>query len=412
MPRMDQAKPAQSATPGGAEAETGSAVPPSLTGAPGVSGGSALGSGISGQSETGAGPGTIGGGGGRSSFAADELAIVLSHFEIGTIEAIQAFPRGSRKAPKLIIRADSGLYLLKRRARGKDDPFKVAFCHALQMHLAERQFPLPHLIGTKRDNNSMLQWKGAIYELFEYIKGTSYDNSLEATTDAGKILSLFHKLLKEYEPEYEPPRGSYHASRHVASSMAAIPKTLKKTDPAAVEREGEQAMVEVVEFLHAAYNEAAQRVNEIGLGDWPTQIVHSDWHPGNMLFRGHRVVAVIDYDAARIQQRIIDAANGALQFSILGGGDDPSQWPEYLDESRYKRFMRGYDAVPDQVLSKAEVRCVPWLMIEALIAESVIPIAATGSFARLNGMGFLKMVERKVRWLQQHADDLIHAVDT
>jgi len=412
---MDQAKPTQArgesaggapaVSSGGAGGSADITAPPTLAGAPT---GSAMGSGMS-QSEA-SGVGTIGGGVGRSSFAADELAIVLSHYDLGRIEAIQPFPRGSRKAPKLIIRAESGLYLLKRRARGKDDPFKVAFCHALQMHLAERQFPLPHLIGTRDENNSMLQWKGAIYELFEYIKGTSYDNSLEATTDAGKILSLFHKLLREYEPEYEPPRGSYHASRHVASSMSAIPKTLSKTDPDAVQREGDR-MREVVAFLHSSYNAAAQRVNEIGLGDWPTQIVHSDWHPGNMLFRGHRVVAVIDYDAARIQQRIIDAANGALQFSILGGGDDPSQWPDYIDESRYKRFLRGYDSVPEQVLSKAEVRCIPWLMIEALIAESVIPIAATGSFARLDGVGFLKMVERKVRWLQDHADALVAAVD-
>src|SRR5690606_9704566 len=140
-------------------------------------------------------PSTPGGRGGRDRFATDELAIVLSHFDIGVLEAIQEIPRGSRKSPKLILRTDTGLYLLKRRARGKDDSFKVAFCHALQLYLANKQFPLPHLIGTKKDNNSMLQWKGEIYELFEYIKGTSYDNSLEATQDAGKILALFHKLL-------------------------------------------------------------------------------------------------------------------------------------------------------------------------------------------------------------------------
>ena len=122
--------------------------------------------------------------GGRDRFETMELAIVLSHFEIGTIEAIQEFPKGSRKAPKLILRTNQGMYLLKRRARGKDDPFKVAFCHALQLFLASKQFPLPHLIGTKKDNNSMLHWKGGIYELFEYIKGASYDNSLEATADA------------------------------------------------------------------------------------------------------------------------------------------------------------------------------------------------------------------------------------
>jgi Ser/Thr protein kinase RdoA (MazF antagonist) len=256
----------------------------------------------------------------------------------------------------------------------------------------------------------MLQWKGTIYELFEYIKGTSYDNSLEATGDAGKILALFHKLLKDYQPEYEPPQGSYHAARSMAASMKTIPDTLARFDPASDESQ-QQRIARVMKFLYTSYNDAARRVNDIGLPNWPGQIVHCDWHPGNMLFRGSRVVAVIDYDAARIQQRIIDAANGALQFSILGGGDDPSQWPEYIDESRFKRFIRGYDSVPDAVLSRAELRTIPWLMIEALIAESVIPIAATGSFARLEGVGFLLMVERKVRWLQERADALVASVD-
>ena len=353
--------------------------------------GSAVSSGVSGQM-----------GSGRDRFATDELAIVLSHYDLGTIEAIQEFPKGSRKAPKLILRTEKGFFLLKRRARGKDDPFKVAFCHQLQSYLASKQFPLPHLIGTKKDNNSMLQWKGCIYEVFEYIKGTSYDNSLEATADSGKTLALFHKLLASYQPEYEPAQGSYHASRSVASSMEAIPTTLSKIEPRSLD--ASDRVAQVVKFLHSSYNAAAMKVNEMGLTDWPMQIVHSDWHPGNMLFRGSRVVAVIDYDAARIQQRIIDAANGALQFSIIGGGDDPAQWPDYIDESRFKRFLRAYDSV--NVLSRAELRTVPWLMLEALIAESVIPVAATGSFARMEGIGFLLMVERKVKWLQAHADQL------
>jgi len=380
--------------PGGGGSSLPPAVPSASVG--GGGGGSAMPSGP---------PGSFG----RDKFDAFELTIVLSHYEIGTIEAIQEFPRGSRKAPKLLIRSDAGMYLLKRRAKGKDDPFKVAFCHALQLHLAAKQFPLPHLIGTKRDNNSMLAWKGSIYELFEYIKGTSYDNSLEATADAGKVLGLFHKLLLDYQPEYEPPQGSYHASRHVAASMDAIPNTLTSLDP----RNNTQTdrINQVVQFLHAAYNAAAMRVNEMGFADWPMQIVHSDWHAGNMLFRGSRVVAVIDYDAARLQQRITEIANGSLQFSIIGGGDDPAQWPEYLDESRFKRFLRGYESVPDCVLSKAELRTIPWLMIEALIAESVIPIAQTGSFARMEGIGFLLMVERKVRWLQEHAEALGSALD-
>ncbi len=337
----------------------------------------------------------------RDRLAADELAIVLSHYDLGTVQAIQEFPRGSRRAPKLIVRSDKGDFLLKRRAKGKDDAFKVAFAHSLQLFLASKQFPLPHLIGTRKDNNSMLQWRGNIYELFEYIQGSGYNNSPEATMDAGKILALFHKLTLDYQPEYEPPTGSYHAARVVVQAFDQLPRMMAHREGAAHDP---ATVHEVGQFLRHSYREAGQRANEIGLPDWPMQIIHSDWHPGNMLFRKMRVVAVIDYDAARLQQRIIDIANGALQFSILGGGDDASQWPDYLDEIRFAQFLSGYDSI--NVLSRSELRTIPWLMIEALISESVIPIAATGSFARMEGMGFLQMIVRKVRWLIHNAERL------
>ena len=142
---------------------------------------------------------------------------------------------------------------------------------------------------------------------------------------------------------------------------------------------------------------------------WPKQIVHADWHPGNMLFRDNHVVAVIDYDSARLLPRIIDIANGCLQFSILGGDDDVSKWPDYPDESRFKRFLRGYDEV--MLLSQAEIATIPHLMIEALIAEAVFPIAATGQFGRMDGMGFLSMVMRKVQWLQKSTRMLIELAE-
>lgn len=331
----------------------------------------------------------------REKFATDELAIVMSHYEVGIIESIKEFSRGSRRAPKLLVTTDRGTFLLKRRARGKDDPFKVAFSHALQLYLASQQFPLPHLIGTKTENNSMLQYNGLVYELFEYIPGTGYDNSLESTYEAAKVLALYHKLLRSYTPEFEAPHGSYHANKTIVTGFEQLPVTLSRSDR--MREVSDEQVLGTVKYLGEIYQQASDKVEQMGLSRWPMQITHCDWHPGNMLFQQHRVVAVIDYDAARLQQRVIDLANGALQFSIIGGSDDPTKWPEYVDESRFKRFIRGYDDV--DVISTAELDVLPWLMIEALVAESVLPIAATGSFGRMEGYGFLQMIERKVRWI-------------
>ena len=348
---------------------------------------------ISGVSGTGSAPRS----GKREQFSAEELAIILSHFDIGVIDSIVEYPRGSRKAPKLLIVSEQGKYLLKRRARGKDDPFKVAFSHAIQLYLASKQFPLPHLIGTKKDNNSMLQWRNAVYELFEYIPGQSYPQTLEATFDSGRVLALYHKLLLEFRSEWQPASGSYHAAASVEQGLKLIPSAVQGTS--------ESDVNELLRFLLESYRHAGQATEHEGLDRWPKQIVHADWHPGNMLYRDNHVVAVIDYDSARLLPRVVDVANGALQFSIIGGDEDVSKWPDYLDETRYRRFLRGYDEV--MLLSEAEIRAIPWLMIEALIAEAVFPIAATGTFGRMEGLSFLQMVQKKIYWMQRSAEKLV-----
>jgi Ser/Thr protein kinase RdoA (MazF antagonist) len=336
--------------------------------------------------------------GGREQFSAEELAIVMSHFDIGVIDSIVEYPRGSRKAPKLLIVSEQGKYLLKRRARGKDDPYKVAFAHALQLYLANKQFPLPHLLGTRKDNNSMLQWRNSVYELFEYIPGQPYPQTLESTFDSGRVLSLYHKLLQDFKSQWQPSGGSYHMAPSVEGGLRAIPAALQSGG-------GDADVMKVLDYLLESYRHAAETCEHLGLDTWPKQIVHADWHPGNMLFRDNRVVAVIDYDSARNLPRVIDIANGALQFSIIGGDEDVARWPEYLDESRFKRFLRGYDEV--NLLSEAEIKTIPWLMVEALIAEAVFPIAATGSFGKLEGLAFLHMVQRKIHWMQRSADKLV-----
>ena len=340
----------------------------------------------------------------REQFSAEELAIVLSHYDIGAIDSIVEYPARFAQGPQAAYRQRAGEVPAQAAGAGKDDPFKVAFTHSLQLYLANQQFTLPHLIGTRKDNNSMLQWRNGVYELFEFIPGQGYPQTLESTFDAGRILAVYHKLLEEFKSEWQPSTGSYHAAPAVEQSLKSIAAGL----PGGPESDHKDVH-ELLKYLLAAYRRAAERIVTLGIDNWPRQIVHADWHPGNMIFRDNRVVAVIDYDSARLLPRIIDIANGSLQFSIIGGDDDVSKWPDYIDEARFKRFLRGYDEV--MLLSQAEIRTVPYLMIEALIAEAVFPIAATGSFGKVEGMPFLQMVQRKIQWMQKNYDHLVEIVE-
>jgi homoserine kinase type II len=334
----------------------------------------------------------------REKFEAEELAICLSHYELGSIYSIKEFARGSRRAPKAVIECDKGKFLFKRRQKGVENIKKIAFTHQIQLALAARNFPLPHLLGTREDNNSMLVLGKFIYEMQEYIVGSGFDASIESTEQGGHALGLYHKLLEHFQSDYEPPKASYHNAKAIYQSVLKTTNILKPDLPQG------KAITSTIMFLGETYRRCAESANNLGLRDWPLQIVHGDWHPGNMLFHGKLVVAVIDYDTARMQPRIIDLANGALQFSILGGDGDPLEWPENLDMGRFAAFLRGYDSV--NVITTDELRAIPYLMCEAMIAEAVLPIASTGGFGRFEGSAFLAMIRKKVKWIFHHMDEI------
>lgn len=342
----------------------------------------------------------------REQFTSQELAIVLSHYDLGIVHGAAEFPRGSHASAKIVVTTDRGKYLVKRRPRGKDDPFRVAFAHALQNYLAGKNFPLPHLIGTKEQNNSMLKLGDAIYEVFEYVDGGPYDASPGATMEAGKTLALYHRLVRDYHPEWQPPRGQYHDSNSVREAFQKMATLLARRD---VNAGKEPVVMATVDAIAEAYDNAAAGVNELGFKQWETQIVHSDWHPGNMIFDKGNVVAVIDYDAARIRPRVTDIANGCLQFSMLTGGRNLETWPEQTDTARSCKFLQGYDDL--NVISEAEITAIPFLMQEALIAQAVPPILKTATFAGLEGFAFLCVMLKKINWLNDHREEITLSAD-
>ncbi|MFQ5805252.1 MAG: phosphotransferase enzyme family protein [Phycisphaerae bacterium] len=337
----------------------------------------------------------------RERFSPSELAVVLSHYDLGVIESAKEFARGSRRSPKLLLRTAQGRYLLKRRAHGRARPARVTFAHTLLWHLRQKGFPVPELLSTRDGRESTLTHGGRVYELFEYVPGERYDGSLEQTAHAGKTLARFHRGVADFQTAWQPPPGGYHDSAAVRAGLNSIPTTIASHD-SVIGQEAE--LLSLTQELYERYDEAAEAVNRLGYTRWPRWIIHGDWHPGNMRFRRNKVAVVLDFDATRRSPTATDVANGMLQFSILMGGDDPGQWPEFFDQARMRRFLMGYASRVK--LDRDQRRAIPHLMIESLIAECVVPVAATGSLGQIPGFGILQMVRRKVHWLLRNFERL------
>ncbi len=359
---------------------------------------------------------------GGAHFSTEELARVLSHYDIGVIHQVKPLTAGSRHVPKVVVTSEKGKFVLKRRPRGKDDLGWVAFSHDVQTHLANKKFPVAPLLPTRDENNTILNLDNHIYEFFKFIRGVRYDGSPEATTQAGRKLARFHLCLDDFPLRGEPEQVSFHDSSAVRRHIKTIGAG-KKTSPKKQSQTTAEALLDL-------YNDSSIRVNKLGFVSWKQQVVHGDWHPGNMLFSAHKFAAVLDFDAVKVAPPVTDLANGMLQFSIVasppprlasadagagrkppsqtGGKSDPADWPDYFDEDRLLQFLNGYRTLAK--LDKKKLNSLIDLMVETMIAEAVLPVAATGFFGDFTGLDFLKMIRRKADWLSKNRKRLTELI--
>lgn len=335
-------------------------------------------------------------------FETDELAVALSHYDVGVIGSITPLPRGSSQSPKVGVVCERGKFVLKRRSGAAVSSERIELSHRLGDHLRARALPVPEVIPLRYGSQRALELRDAVYELYEFIPGHAFDRSAVETGAAGAMLARFHREVGAFCPPAPLtfPRGDYHDAPVVREGLRSIVSAISSHDSIAG---NELELAELTATLAAMYDRAAAAANDVGVPQWPRQVVHSDWHPGNLLFRNQAVVGLLDLDSAREGVAMLDVANGALQYSMIGCGE-PETWPDHLDESRFDAFLAEYEK--QFPLSVEERRSLPHLLTEALIAECVPRIAQTGSVGRWSGFRVMKMIRRKLDWVRANEDRL------
>lgn len=320
-----------------------------------------------------------------------DLAIVLSHYDIGVIASINLLSRGTPRFPKYAVRAERGDFVLKRRKEPRAQIDRVAFTQSVHTTLASAGYPTPAVIQTKRRGGLVVFLNERLYELIQFVHGDRYDLSHRHTFEAGRHLALMHRAAAGIEPRGQPVTGgTYHDADGLREALRSI-------DPA----EHPDAAGDANALAELA-DEALNAARGLGVDGWPDTVIHADWHPGNLLFNEHTVAGVLDFDTARLAPRAIDLALGALQFSLTSRTENPAEWPEHADTDRLRAFVEGYDAETNPRTSKAEIEALPHLMIEALIAEAAGPLRRTPGRADDNAATLLAMARRKAQWIREN----------
>jgi aminoglycoside phosphotransferase (APT) family kinase protein len=139
-------------------------------------------------------------------------------------------------------------------------------------------------------------------------------------------------------------------------------------------------------------------------------LLHGDYHPGNLIWRGPELAAVIDFEALGTGPCAQELASAALLFSLETPGRSPEAWPESPDIPRLTAFTAGY--AESMAEARADIESVldpaaqPWWMIHGLIAQAVPRACRLDGFGRHEMSEVVPFIARISAWIRDHADGL------
>lgn len=327
----------------------------------------------------------------RGSISREMVMEALRRFGIAEAR-VRLVPRGSRRAPKFLVEHRGERLLLKRRrpTAGADSEFGAE----IQAALAERGFRVP---AVRRDleGRSIAIVDGAAWELVEFVEGDRYPRTAAAAAGAGAMLASLHRVLASMRSP-QPRRASFHDSPLVRRTLEGI------AEDAAAALDTER--LRRVQAFAYRYERAASQVRAVW-DELPRSLLHGDFHPGNLLFDGERVAAVLDWEAVREDAPLAEFASGAFHFALPSKlMDQEHPLPEGLRLDLFAAFATGYGGVREGLGG-----IVVELATEAAIAEAGFLLAGVSDGARVERI--LSAIEAMVRSLEDEASAIAASIE-
>ena len=128
------------------------------------------------------------------------------------LKVAAAIPIGTgAMSSTMALHTDRGKLFLKRYKPASDlnlnppmDISRIAFAHAVQDYLWERDFPIPRLLRN-RDGDTLTNEGSEIYAISEFVDGYNYDAAKPtgALQSAGDILGRIHDELRGFRPSVD-----------------------------------------------------------------------------------------------------------------------------------------------------------------------------------------------------------------
>lgn len=257
----------------------------------------------------------------KTDFTLEDIRTALADYAIGHIDSLSPMTHGNDQT-NLAVSAGETSYVFRYYEKRPEE--YVRYEIDLLDYLAKYDFPSPSPIFNK-NGQAIGFYAGKPFVLFEFMAGEHRDNQESALLVAESIGRL-HTLTKGYKPNYAEARAALSAD-YVLGFAAAKSGSLPASEATAR-----------TEWLKS-------ELSAIHLpADMPKGAIHGDLNPGNFLYVGDSLSAVLDFDQSGYTFLIHDVAQ--LIYWWAWGN------PTSIDWDLASRLVSSYQA--HRVLSNDE----------------------------------------------------------
>jgi len=319
---------------------------------------------------------------------------VLANYGLGQPGHAEA--AGGTASPKLLVRVGARSYLVRRRRPTSSADEVISFDHGVIGSMVDAGLPTVRPIAAA-DGRTWVRLGEHAYEAFPFVSGlvAHSQGNVRQLEAAARTLARLHRATDSLMP---PGRKDW-PREHCIQDMTG---TLRQELAGAAERD---ARLPAARAMLASAERLAGVLSDPLVARLPRVIVHGDYTPANVLFRGDRVGGVFDLDWVSRQPRVLDVGE-ALQFFAFRRNsalDPDSIWSLVQawepDEAAAAAFLRAYQST--WPLDDDESGALPLFMLETWLGVHIRAMRKVVPEDRLSILtdGALE----PLRWLEEQA---------
>lgn len=216
--------------------------------------------------------------------------VIRKNYDVGEVNLPRPLEGAhQRRHRKMVVETSAGVFLAKTYVRELAVLDSLNFQHRLSTHLELNGLPVAKIIRAK-SGKGYVEVDDWVLELQQFVNGEPMTLTQNTLIISAKALGKFHKVCYGLPA---PPRDVN------MWRFSEVPKDVffNFYNMAREEKE-ESTLLPYYKYLAEFIGRSVQALSIEKRSEFEVGLIHGDWHGANLLFRGEKLVAIIDLEFA------------------------------------------------------------------------------------------------------------------